>query len=304
MPDNRQDQDRRRRVSAARVLREGLIAGTTSGVATALAYLLFDWATGQPMRSAEIISALVGSTSTMAGSGWSAMQVVALLAGHLAFWIVVALIAAYLMGYADLHPRAWSLIFGGIALTLLSGLHVAGELSRPEQGGVPLWAGTLLGSGVMGAILMRRHTGIQAHFEQISLTPSTQHDLEISHQYECRSLARYRAAAERYPEDPILAELLDQSEDRVAVVEALFANYHCRVPDAGLPDEARLPGTPDEIYTEAIRDEEEKVSLYSRLLLSVNEERTRRAFSHLHWHASGRSLPILRDQLAGRGELA
>ena len=300
MPNKRREQRERPHVDFARVMREGAIAGTAGGAATAFAYLVFDWGTGQPMRSADVVATLAGNPSSIASGGWSAMEVVVLLGAHWAFWVVVALIAAFWMSYADLHPRAWALVFGGIFVTLLSGLYIAGELSRPERGGVPLWAGTLLGAGVMGQILMRGHTGIRAHFEQISLTPNTQRDLELSHQHESRSLARYRAAAERFPDDRVLAELLELSQDRVAAVEALFANYHCEVPEASGADDPGGPDTRDAIYREAVRDEEEKISMYGRFLLSVDEERAHQAFSHLHWNASGRCLRILRDRLAER----
>ena len=78
----------------------------------------------------------------------------------------------------------------------------------------------------------------------------------------------------------------------------------CTSPETTLDETTIYTDALDETDRGALAKEEEKVTMYSRFLLSVNEERAHHAFSHLHWHASDRSLPILRARLAGSEEPA
>jgi len=199
-----------------------------------------------------------------------------------------------LVGLVDVHPRAWTAVISLIACVYATVFYVAGALSRSDAAGLPLWVGTLTGAVALAWVLAVRHGGALRHLERASLTATARRDLDVAFDRECQSRARYRAAVGRWPEDATLDELLAVSERRVEQLGALFSRDQ-RDPPKALDDATVVPPPSlAEAYRTAARDEAEKIAMYDRFLLSIDESRVREMFRRLRWESNDDCLERLR----------
>jgi hypothetical protein len=275
------------------VLVEGVVGGGVGAVAAVLPHLLLDLVSGEPLRTPKTLYAviLVAASPDLAGAS-SYVQVLQFTGVHLTLWLAVGVVAAYLVGLADVRPRAWTAVFSLIACVCATALYLAGVLSGPSEAGLPLWVGTLTGSGALAGVLVARHAGVLRQFERVSLTGTARHDLDVAYERECTSRALYRGIVERWPDDPTLDEMLSVSERRVAILAELLTHYDRQIPATREPA-PNVPGTLAQAYRAAVHDEEQKVRMYDGFLLSIDEPRARETFSRLRWKASDDCLPQL-----------
>ncbi len=293
MDSGHDESSKRKHLRPARVLKEGVVAGGIGALAAVLPHFALDLLSGEPLRTpAALYSLALGGLQSGAYGAGQVLQFTAL---HLALWIGVGLVAAFLVGLGDVRPRAWKALFSLIVCVFATVLYVAGALSRPEQAGLPLWVGTSTGSLALGWALAARHSGVLRRFERVSLTGTARHDLDVAYDRERRSREFYRAALEQWPEDATLDDLLAVAERRVELLVALFAHYGLDPPEGRGALQADLPPSLAETYRAAESCEAEKVALYDGFLLSVDESRARELFGHLRWESSDECLQRLRD---------
>ena len=291
MESSSDESSRRKHLRIGRVVKEGIVGGAIGALAAVLPHFGLDLVSGEPLRTPTALYALVlGSRHAAAHEAAQTLQFTAL---HLALWIGVGLLAAYLVGLADVRPRAWSAIFSLIACVFATVLYVAGVLSRPEETGLPLWVGTLTGSVALAWVLAARHAGLLRQFDRVSLTATARHDLDVAYDRECRSRALYRAVVRQWPDDGTLDELLAVSERRVEILAALFAHYALHPPKDRDDPPAHLPASLAETYRAAVNEETEKVAMYDGFLLSIDESKVRATFGRLRWESRDECLPRL-----------
>jgi hypothetical protein len=286
-----------------RVMLEGLIAGAAGALLAAITYAIFDLAADNPLRTPETVHQILIEAGLITNRGGSAaFELAQIAAMHGVVWVGTGLIGAWIVSYVDLHPKAWAAVFSAVAFIFLSFFYLASLLSSAEAAGLPLWAGTLAGSAALAWVLVGRHRGLLRHFEQASLTEHTHRDIDLACELECSSREFYRTAHQRWPQDAAFDEMLALSHERVEILEKLCNNYQCEVPPhAGSrpspePD-LILPASVEEAYRAAAHSEAKKADLYHQFLLSVDENQTRNAFTHLQWYACDGCPPRIRGYM-------
>lgn len=160
----------------ARVLTEGLITGLVGYLAVALFFGFFNLFAGRPFfRTAEVLGrGLVGSDGVAAGT---AGAVYAFNGLHLLAFLVIGLVAAWLVMQTERHPSffvvALFVALAGFFATLVvwvpASARSAGELSL----GSVIVANLLAGMG-MGVWLVRSHPRLWAEIRD-HLDPETEH---------------------------------------------------------------------------------------------------------------------------------
>jgi hypothetical protein len=159
----------------ARVMSEGLITGLIGYAVIVLFYGIINVVTGQSFfaTAARLGAGLVSP----AGSGGAAGAVLAFNGLHVLVFLVVGLVAAWLVMQMERHPSFFVLaLFIGVA-----GLFavMAAFLSFASKSGVELpiasvFAANLLAGAAMGAYLLKAHPRLWAEIRD-HLDPETEH---------------------------------------------------------------------------------------------------------------------------------
>jgi hypothetical protein len=277
------------RVHATQVIRDGIIAGLLGALVVAGIHLITDLVAGEPLRTPTALGVLLLGGGEAAANLGIALRFTCI---HAVAWVMLAVLASWLISMADVHPRLAATIFAVSAFVFINVMYLAGALSVPGLPPHHLWVGTLLGSAAAGAWLLRRHPWLTRHIEREHLTEVTRIDLERALDREAADLFAYQSIATRFP-DSIFGDLVEAKRARSAML-------HSRCEELGLPA-TEFPETAHEweattldgAYREALAFERITIDFYDRFLAAVSEMQIRELFLRLRCEVLDETIPQL-----------
>lgn len=152
-----------------RVLREGVVAGLVGAAAVALLFLAFDASQGVPLQTPAILGRAIAAIARGAavpdpgGAAVSAGPVLGYTAVHGLAFVVVGLVAAFLLQGAEREPAMLLALLVFFAAFEVFFLALVVFLARPVLGVLAWWeilVGNLVGAGSMLAYFFLRHRGL------------------------------------------------------------------------------------------------------------------------------------------------
>lgn len=156
------------RVSMRSVLQDGLFAGLLGAIAVIAVFLVFDAASGEPLRTPSVLYSLIFEGSEAAAHAHAnAAHAAAYNAIHLLAWLAAGVAVAWLAAVTEAYPMVWYLAFIAVSFAFFAFLWVTGAFGVPGLGHNHLWVGALVGGGTMLGFLLRRHPGIAKHLDDV-----------------------------------------------------------------------------------------------------------------------------------------
>ncbi len=159
------------RISLAAVFSDGLYAGVIGAAIVALWFLVIDTIAGRPLHTPTLLGTLlIKGTAAMATATVDAAMVAAYTAVHVVAFVIVGLMASYLVTLFDRYPAAGIALIFLFAFSEVGFFVVSAALGGDLLGRLGPWAvgiGNLLASAGMALYLWKRHPNLKQSLGRI-----------------------------------------------------------------------------------------------------------------------------------------
>jgi hypothetical protein len=284
-----------------RTFAEGLLAGFSGALVFSLIHLVYDIASGTPLRTPALLDAALfegGAAARGAQPELATLLRFSLL--HVGGWGVAGIVSSVAVCFVERRPSAWLVVFGGIVAVFISYLYLAGVFSIPGEAALHLWLGTVLGAATLATVLALRHPDLRGRIEREGISGGEREAVESALAVEGRCLALQRLLLERYAVDGPMAEIASARERRMNALVGICERYALPVPSGELALGNEEPGSLEAACRAALAAEQDAIDLYDRLLVAVVEPRIRETFLRHRWESHDEHLQVYESCVARR----
>jgi len=282
-------------------LAEGLLAGFAGALMFSFIHLVYDVASGTPLRTPALLDAVLfegGVSARSARPELAALLRFSLL--HVGVWGLTGVVSSLAVGFVDRRVSAWYAVFGGIVVVFVYYLHFAGIFSIPGDAALQLWFGTVLGAATLATVLVVRHPELLGRFEHEGISEGDLAAVESALVAERRCLALQRLLLDRYAVEEPMAGLVSARERRMDALVEICERYALPVAEGEPALASGEPGSLEEACRAGLTAERDTIELYDRLLVAVVEPRIRDTFLRHRWESHDDHLQIFNDCLGRR----